>query len=87
MAIRKARSSSEGNLEQGEGNIWLAADGIEVPFNFAGRFDDGGGSNPEELHAPVVSRCRWPMRWVRQGMRLTEEHNFLGKPLRISPGT
>jgi len=57
MAIRKARSTWEGNLKQGQGTIWLAADGIEVPFNFAGRFEDGGGSNPEELIGGAHAGC------------------------------
>jgi osmotically inducible protein OsmC len=57
MAIRKARSTWEGNLKQGQGTILFAADGIEVPFNFAGRFEDGGGSNPEELIGGAHAGC------------------------------
>jgi osmotically inducible protein OsmC len=57
MAIRKALAMWEGNLKQGQGTISLGADGLEVPYNFAGRFEDGPGSNPEELIGGAHAGC------------------------------
>lgn len=57
MAIRKARAAWEGNLKQGRGTISLGGDKTQVPYGFAARFEDGAGSNPEELIGGAHAGC------------------------------
>ena len=59
----------EGDGEHGAGlGAW------EGPFTFKSRFEEGQGTNPEELSAPrwpAASRCRSHTRWPRPGTRRT----------------
>ena len=57
MPIRKSRATWEGNVKQGQGTILLESYGIEIPYSFAGRFEEGVGSNPEELIGGAHSGC------------------------------
>lgn len=57
MGIRKARAVWESNLEEGQGTISLGDDGLEVPYSFSARFEDGSGSNPEELVGGAHAGC------------------------------
>jgi osmotically inducible protein OsmC len=57
MAIRKAQAVWEGNLEQGRGTISLGGDKVQMPYGFAARFEDGAGSNPEELIGGAHAGC------------------------------
>jgi osmotically inducible protein OsmC len=47
----------EGNLKQGHGTISLGANGFQVPYDFATRFGDSAGSNPEELIGGAHAGC------------------------------
>jgi lipoyl-dependent peroxiredoxin len=57
MAIRQACAVWEGDLKQGRGTIALGTDGLELQYGFASRFEDGVGSNPEELIAGAHAGC------------------------------
>lgn len=57
MAIRKGCAVWEGNLKQGQGTMSLGTGGIEVPYSFGARFEDGSGSNPEELIGAAHAGC------------------------------
>jgi len=57
MAIRKARAVWEGNVQQGRGTIALGGDKLQVPYSFAARFEDGAGSNPEQLIGGAHAGC------------------------------
>jgi osmotically inducible protein OsmC len=57
MAIRKARAVWDGNLKQGRGTISLGGDEVQLPFGFASRFEEGAGSNPEELIGGAHAGC------------------------------
>jgi osmotically inducible protein OsmC len=57
MAIRKARAVWEGNLEKGQGTMVLGTGGLEVPYSFGSRVEDGSGSNPEELIGAAHAGC------------------------------
>jgi len=57
MAIRKASAVWESNLENGHGTVTLGDGGLEVPYSFASRFEDGSGSNPEELVGGAHAGC------------------------------
>ncbi len=57
MAIQKGRAVWEGNLKQGQGTMYLGTGGLEAPYSFGARFEDGSGSNPEELIGAAHAGC------------------------------
>ena len=57
MAIRKARARWEGNLREGMGRMQLGQHGLESPYSFGSRFEDGSGTNPEELLGAAHAGC------------------------------
>ncbi|MGO9013876.1 MAG: OsmC family protein [Dissulfurispiraceae bacterium] len=57
MPIRKAEAIWEGNLSKGKGRIKLGSGGYEGPYSFASRFEDGTGTNPEELIGAAHAGC------------------------------
>jgi lipoyl-dependent peroxiredoxin len=57
MVISKAQATWEGNLEQGQGTMAPGAGGLEVPYSFGSRFEDGSGGNPEELIGAAHAGC------------------------------
>ena len=57
MAIRKARAVWKGELKQGQGTISLGDGKTEMPYGFESRFEDGAGTNPEELIAGAHTGC------------------------------
>ena len=57
MPIRKAEAIWEGNLSKGKGRIKLGGGGYEGAYSFASRFEDGTGTNPEELIGAAHAGC------------------------------
>jgi len=57
MTTRKARATWEGNVKQGKGTASLGEAKLEVPYSFASRFEEGAGSNPEELIGGAHAGC------------------------------
>jgi osmotically inducible protein OsmC len=57
MAVRTSRAVWEGAVKGGRGTISLGSGAFEFPYSFASRFEDGGGSNPEELIAAAHAAC------------------------------
>jgi len=57
MTIRKAHAKWEGNLKQGQGTIALGGGKLDVPYDYGARFEDGAGSNPEELIGGAHAGC------------------------------
>jgi organic hydroperoxide reductase OsmC/OhrA len=55
MADRKASAIWEGTLKAGKGNMHFA--GYDGPFTFASRFEEGKGTNPEELLGAAHAGC------------------------------
>lgn len=55
MSTRKAHADWRGNLEHGNGKMELA--GQELAFSFKSRFEDGTGTNPEELIGAAHAGC------------------------------
>ena len=51
MAIRESSAIWEGNLTEGKGSMRLGSGSYEGAFSRASRFEDGPGTNPEELIA------------------------------------
>ncbi len=55
MAVRKAQALWEGSLREGHGRMKFGA--FEGPFTFASRFEEGHGTNPEELIGAAHAGC------------------------------
>jgi osmotically inducible protein OsmC len=55
MPTRKAHARWEGNLKDGKGNI--AFGGFKGAYSFASRFEEGQGTNPEELLGAAHAGC------------------------------
>ena len=51
MPTRKASAEWKGGLKDGEGNLRLGSGAYEGPYSFRSRFEEGHGTNPEELIA------------------------------------
>jgi osmotically inducible protein OsmC len=57
MAIRNAEAVWEGNLRAGKGNVKLGSGAFEGAYSFASRFEEGTGTNPEELIGAAHAGC------------------------------
>jgi osmotically inducible protein OsmC len=57
MAIRTARAQWDGTLQEGKGNMALGSGAWQGPYSFASRFEDGQGTNPEELIGAAHAGC------------------------------
>ncbi|MBN2549754.1 MAG: OsmC family protein [Anaerolineales bacterium] len=57
MAVRNAEATWEGSLKDGRGSMKLGSGAFEGPFSFASRFEDGSGTNPEELIGAAHAGC------------------------------
>jgi osmotically inducible protein OsmC len=56
--VRTANAVWHGGLKDGKGVISTEAGVLkETPYTFSGRFEDGGGTNPEELLAAAHAAC------------------------------
>ncbi|WP_127499106.1 OsmC family protein [Actinoplanes solisilvae] len=57
MPIRNATARWQGNLTEGSGTIKTGKGGIQGNYSFKSRFEEGEGTNPEELIAAAHSGC------------------------------
>ena len=57
MAIRAASAVWNGNLKEGQGRMKLGSGAFEGPFTFSSRFENGRGTNPEELLGAAHAGC------------------------------
>ncbi len=57
MAQRKADAVWEGDLQQGSGRVKLGSGAFEGQYSFSSRFEEGTGTNPEELIAAAHAGC------------------------------
>ncbi len=57
MVVRQSSAVWEGNLKQGRGKMKLASGAYEGPYSFLSRFEQGTGTNPEELVAAAHAGC------------------------------
>lgn len=56
MPTRNATAKWEGGLKDGRGSF-SGATGLGGQYNFSSRFENGAGSNPEELLAAAEAAC------------------------------
>jgi lipoyl-dependent peroxiredoxin len=57
MAERKAQAEWRDGLQEGEGVMRTESGALEASFTFPTRFEDGQGSNPEELIGAAHAGC------------------------------
>lgn len=57
MATRQARAEWKGTLKEGSGTMSLGSGSYTGPFSFASRFENGSGTNPEELLGAAHAGC------------------------------
>ena len=57
MAIRTSSAEWKGTLKEGAGTMKLASGAYEGPYTFASRFEEGKGTNPEELLGAAHAGC------------------------------
>lgn len=56
MPTRKAVAKWEGTLKEGRGQL-TGKSGLDMRYAFSSRFEDGPGTNPEELLAAAHAGC------------------------------
>jgi len=57
MKTRNAEAVWEGNLREGKGKVKLGSGAFEGAYSFATRFEEGVGTNPEELIGAAHAGC------------------------------
>ncbi len=57
MAIRFADAEWKGDLKEGSGKMRLGTGAYEGSYTFKSRFEEGPGTNPEELIAAAHAGC------------------------------
>lgn len=58
MTVNSATARYEGLGKDGKGHIWTKRGALDAqPYGFASRFEDGPGTNPEELIAAAHAAC------------------------------
>ena len=57
MAKRTASAVWEGTLKDGKGRVKLGSGAFEGQYSFASRFEEGAGTNPEELIGAAHAGC------------------------------
>lgn len=57
MALRESEAHWNGDLQSGRGTMRLGQGAWEGPYSFSSRFENGQGTNPEELLAAAHAGC------------------------------
>src|SRR5438128_7225215 len=57
MPVRTADAQWEGPLQSGKGQMRFGSGAFEGAYSFASRFEEGSGTNPEELIAAAHAGC------------------------------
>ncbi|HYG63612.1 MAG TPA: OsmC family protein [Thermoanaerobaculia bacterium] len=57
MPVRKANAVWEGDLKGGQGRVALGSGAYEGRYSFGSRFEEAGGTNPEELIGAAHAGC------------------------------
>jgi osmotically inducible protein OsmC len=57
MPERTANASWRGTLTEGDGTMRMGSGAYEGPYTFESRFEEGDGTNPEELIAAAHAGC------------------------------
>ena len=57
MPARTADARWEGSITEGKGTMRLGSGAFEGPYSFQSRFEEGAGTNPEELIGAAHAGC------------------------------
>jgi osmotically inducible protein OsmC len=57
MPVRRANAVWEGGLRDGQGRIAVGSGACEGRYSFGSRFEEGSGTNPEELIGAAHAGC------------------------------
>lgn len=57
MPTRQSQAVWQGTLKDGNGTMQIGSGGFEVDYSFPSRFEDGTGTNPEELIGAAHAGC------------------------------
>lgn len=57
MAVRKAEAVWTGGLKDGKGTMKLGSGAFEGAYSYSSRFEEGTGTNPEELIGAAHAGC------------------------------
>jgi lipoyl-dependent peroxiredoxin len=57
MPVRSAEARWEGSLQEGQGRMAFGSGAFEGQFSFGSRFEEGPGTNPEELLGAAHAGC------------------------------
>jgi osmotically inducible protein OsmC len=57
LAVRTSKARWTGNLPQGKGTLSLGSGAFSGNYSFASRFEEGTGTNPEELIGAAHAGC------------------------------
>ena len=57
MPTREAEATWDGSLKDGSGHMNMESGSYEGAYTFASRFEEGDGTNPEELIAAAHAGC------------------------------
>ena len=57
MTVRDGSAEWRGDVLTGSGKITVGDGVFEGPYSFASRFEDGDGTNPEQLIAAALAGC------------------------------
>ena len=57
MPVRNARAVWTGGLKEGSGTMALGSGAYQGAYSFSSRFEEGKGTNPEELIAAAHAGC------------------------------
>jgi len=57
MPTRNAHARWEGSLKEGKGHVDFGNGAFKAPYSFISRFENGTGTNPEELLAAAHASC------------------------------
>ncbi|OGW39268.1 MAG: peroxiredoxin [Nitrospirae bacterium GWD2_57_9] len=75
MPVRNAIAVWEGNLKDGKGRLALGSGLCKGAYSFSSRFEQGAGTNPEELIAAAHAGCfSMALSGLLQQQGYTAEH-------------
>jgi osmotically inducible protein OsmC len=57
MAVRSAHARWEGSLVEGKGTVDTQSGAVSGQYSFSSRFEEGAGTNPEELLGAAHAGC------------------------------
>jgi len=57
MPTRRAEARWQGSLKNGKGELKTESGALSAPYSFTSRFEEGTGTNPEELIAAAHAGC------------------------------